>query len=80
MTNRDHPLPTNGGSYMRNEDGSLTRINEEGQPIDDEGNVIEAAHADALAEIAAPDPAPPKPTRAARTPATADAPLTEKEV
>ena len=41
---------------------------------------MEAAHADALAEIAAPDPAPPKPTRAARTPATADAPLTEKEV
>ncbi|GLS86680.1 hypothetical protein GCM10010873_16540 [Cypionkella aquatica] len=80
MINPDHPLPASGGSYMRNADGSLTRINEEGQPIDDEGNVIDAAPADAPAEVAAPDPVPAKPTRAVRSSTAADAALTEKEV
>lgn len=80
MTNPDHPLPTNGGSYMRNMDGSLTRINEEGQPIDDEGNLIEAPPADAPADVTAADAVPPKPTRAARSSTAADAALSEKEV
>lgn len=75
-----HQNPANGGSYMRNADGSLTRINEEGQPIDDEGNLIEAAPADEAAEIAKTESAPPKPTRPTRGPAAADAAMSEKEV
>ncbi|MDB5658314.1 MAG: hypothetical protein JWS10_929 [Cypionkella sp.] len=68
MTPNDHPLPTSGGSFMRNEDGSLTRVNEEGQPIDEAGDIIASAPAEAA--IA-------KPGRAART---VDPALTEKDV
>lgn len=77
---KTHQNPSSGGSYMRNADGSLTRINEECQPIDGEGNVIAEAPADAPAEVAASDPAPAKSTRAVRTPALGDAALIEKDV
>ena len=90
MTNPDHPLPTSGGSYMRNLDGSLTRINEEGEPINDagqridaDGNVIDVvAEQPAQAETAPadpvqPEPSPPKSGKASRATGAA---LTEKEV
>ena len=67
MTFTDHPLPTSGGSYMRNADGSLTRVNEEGQLIDDAGDIIASAPADA---------APAKPGRSARA---ADVGVTEQK-
>ena len=63
-----HQNPSNGGSYMRNADGSLTRINEEGQPVDDEGEIIASA---------APEGAVEKSARPARA---TDVALTEKEV
>ena len=62
-----HQNPSNGGSYMRNADGSLTRINEEGQPVDDEGEIIASAAAASSVEKSA------RPGRAAGSA------LTEKE-
>lgn len=69
MNTPDHPLPTSGGSYMRNGDGSLTRVDEDGNPI------VEEAEAEVI--VTAPvEVAPAKPARSARA---ADPALTEKE-
>ena len=62
-----HQNPPNGGSYMRNADGSLTRINEDGQPMDDAGEIIASAPAESAVE---------KPARPGRAAGPA---LTEKE-
>ena len=64
-----HQNPPNGGSYMRNADGSLTHVDEDGNPI------VEAADAEDI--VTAPvEAALVKPGRAARA---ADPALTEKE-
>lgn len=70
MNTKDHPLPNSGGSYMRNADGSLTRVDEDGNPIVDEpeAEIAVSAQVEAVAE---------KPTRAARSAGPA---LTEKDV
>lgn len=73
MNSPEYQNPSSGGSYMRNADGTLTRISEDGQPIDDEGKVI----ASMPAEIAPAESAAPKPARAARA---FDPALTEKEI
>lgn len=41
MTSPDHPLPAAGGSYIRNEDGSLTLVEpvQDAPPSDEEATI-----------------------------------------